>query len=172
MLPTVHQLLAADRGAVTVAVRSEDDRRPGTIVAAWPGYVDVAYGVAIDVGSTTVAGHLCDLSTGDVVATAGRMNPQIRFGEDLMSRVSYVMMNEGGAAELTVTIRGAIDELVGELLASVGARVTASWRSCSSATRSCTTSCSASIRRRWARLRSCSRRPSPSRVAPVSSNSA
>jgi len=121
LLATVHQLLAADRGAVTVAVRSEDDRRPGTIVAAWPCYVDVAYGVAIDVGSTTVAGHLCDLSTGDVVATAGRMNPQIRFGEDLMSRVSYVMMNEGGAAELTVTIRGAIDELVGELLASVDA---------------------------------------------------
>ena len=121
LLPLIHQLLAADRGAVTVAVCSDDDGRAGTIVAAWPGYVDVAYGAAIDIGSTTVAGHLCDLSTGDVVATAGRMNPQIRFGEDLMSRVSYVMMNEGGAVELTATIRRAIDELVGELLSSVDA---------------------------------------------------
>ena len=121
LLPVIHQVLAADRGAVTVAVCSDDDGRAGTIVAAWPSYVDVAYGAAIDIGSTTVAGHLCDLSTGDVVASAGRMNPQIRFGEDLMSRVSYVMMNDGGAVELTATIRRAIDELVGELLSSVDA---------------------------------------------------
>ena len=87
--------LAADGAAtVTVAVR----RRPTSIVAVWPGFVDAAYGVAVDVGSTTIAGHLCDLSTGEVLASAGRMNPQIRFGEDLMSRVSYVMMNPGGDA--------------------------------------------------------------------------
>ena len=41
-------------------------------VAIWPGFHDTALGVAIDVGSTTVAGHLCDLSTGEVLATAGR----------------------------------------------------------------------------------------------------
>ena len=46
------------------------------------------------------------------------MNPQIRFGEDLMSRVSYVMMNPGGDAELTGAVRGALDELVGELCAA------------------------------------------------------
>ena len=66
-----------------------------TIVGVWPGFHDVAYGIAFDVGSTTVAGHLCDLRAGDVLASAGAMNPQIRFGEDLMSRVSYVMMNPG-----------------------------------------------------------------------------
>ena len=59
-----------------------------TITAIWPGFHDVALGVAFDVGSTTVAGHLCDLHTGEVLASAGAMNPQIRFGEDLMSRVS------------------------------------------------------------------------------------
>ena len=72
-----------------------DPRRPRAS-AIWPGFVDEAYGVAVDVGSTTIAGHLCDLFGGDVVASGGRMNPQIRFGEDLMSRVSYVMMNPGG----------------------------------------------------------------------------
>ena len=53
-----------------------------------------------DGGSTTLAAHLCDLGSGEVVASAGRMNPQIRFGEDLMSRVSYSMMNPGGAVQM------------------------------------------------------------------------
>ena len=93
--PALHGVLAARDGEVTVAVHEPLDGRPA-IVAAWPGYVDAAHGIALDVGSTTIAGHLCDLATGEVLATAGRMNPQIRFGEDLMSRVSYVMMNPGG----------------------------------------------------------------------------
>ena len=57
-------------------------------------------GIAIDIGSTTVAGHLLDLSTGEVLHSAGSMNQQIRLGEDLMSRVSYVMMNDDGAPNL------------------------------------------------------------------------
>ncbi|NIR59319.1 MAG: drug:proton antiporter, partial [Gammaproteobacteria bacterium] len=69
---------------VTVAVH--EDRE---IVAVWPGFHDRAFGLAVDVGSTTIAAHLCDLSSGEVVASSGVMNPQIRFGEDLMSRVSY-----------------------------------------------------------------------------------
>jgi uncharacterized 2Fe-2S/4Fe-4S cluster protein (DUF4445 family) len=72
----------------------------------WPGYYDgTVYGLAVDLGSTTIAAHLCDLQTGEVLASSGVMNPQIRFGEDLMSRVSYSMMNEGGAAEMTRAVR-------------------------------------------------------------------
>ena len=111
VLRTAHRAAANDHGSVTVAVD-----RDGVAVAIWPGFVDTALGVAIDVGSTTVAGHLCDLSTGDVLATAGMMNPQIRFGEDLMSRVSYVMMNPGGDKELTACIRAALNELITDLL--------------------------------------------------------
>ncbi len=66
-----------------------------------------AFGIAVDVGSTTIAAHLCDLLSGEVVASAGLMNPQIRFGEDLMSRVSYVMMNPGGAKQMTAPCAGA-----------------------------------------------------------------
>jgi uncharacterized 2Fe-2S/4Fe-4S cluster protein (DUF4445 family) len=72
----------------------------------------------VDVGSTTIAAHLCDLSSGAVLASGGCMNPQIRFGEDLMSRVSYVMMNPGGEVELT----GAVREAVRALARDVGAR--------------------------------------------------
>ncbi|MEO6125620.1 MAG: ASKHA domain-containing protein [Ilumatobacteraceae bacterium] len=104
--------LAHEGRDVTVAVHDNS-----VITGIWPGFFDELYGVAIDVGSTTVAGHLCDLASGEILASAGLMNPQIRFGEDLMSRVSYVMMNPGGQHELTAAIRGALDDLITELCA-------------------------------------------------------
>ncbi len=85
------------------------------VIAIWPGLHAGMLGVAFDVGSTTVAGHLCDLASGDVLASAGAMNPQIRFGEDLMSRVSYVMMNPGAEGELTRVVRACVDELIADL---------------------------------------------------------
>lgn len=115
-LAQVNRAIDKGDGGATIAIkRSETDGVAGNIVAAWPGFVETIYGIAIDIGSTTVAGHLCDLTTGEVVASSGLMNPQIRFGEDLMSRVSYVMMNKGGDKELTTVIRHAIDDLVHEL---------------------------------------------------------
>ncbi len=92
------------------------------LLDAWPGYRDGPLtGLAVDVGSTTVAAHLCALDDGRILASAGVMNPQIRFGEDLMSRVSYAMMNEGGAARMTEAIRRALSDLAAELLAEAGA---------------------------------------------------
>jgi uncharacterized 2Fe-2S/4Fe-4S cluster protein (DUF4445 family) len=91
-----------------------------SVTAVWPGFHDVALGIAFDVGSTTVAGHLCDLRTGDVLASAGAMNPQIRFGEDLMSRVSYVMLNSGSEKELTRAVRGSLAKLTAELCRDAG----------------------------------------------------
>ncbi len=109
-LAQLHPAIDANEPGLTLAVRDGQ-----TVSAAWPGFVDTALGVAVDIGSTTIAGHLIDLGSGAVLATAGRMNPQIRFGEDLMSRVSYVMMNPGGDVELTTSVRTALDELIGEL---------------------------------------------------------
>jgi len=100
---------------VTVAVHAGSQ-----IIAVWPGFRERVYGLAVDVGSTTIAAHLCDLSSGEVVASAGAMNPQIRFGEDLMSRVSWVMMHAGGEAELTALVRGAVNQLVGEVSSQAG----------------------------------------------------
>ena len=108
---------AAAAGNDTVTVVLHDRRQ---VLAVRSGYSDGAWGVAVDVGSTTVAGYLVDLSSGEITATAGRMNPQIRFGEDLMSRVSYAMMNPDGDAELTAAVRQAIDDLVSELCEQAG----------------------------------------------------
>ena len=102
-------------GPATIAV--EAGRRAAAI---WPDFVDQIVGVAVDIGSTTIAGHLCDLATGEVLSSTGRMNPQIRFGEDLMSRVSYVMMNPGGDVELTNAVQRALDEMFGELVDDAG----------------------------------------------------
>jgi uncharacterized 2Fe-2S/4Fe-4S cluster protein (DUF4445 family) len=102
--------LTAGDYRVTVAVHGGRD-----VIAVWPGFHDRAFGVAIDVGSTTIAGHLVNLTDGSVLASAGVMNPQIRFGEDLMSRVSYVMMHPGGEVELTEAVRKALDGLLATL---------------------------------------------------------
>jgi len=107
--------LRKDKRQVTVAVRNNE-----RIVAIWPGLKEQLLGVAVDVGSTTIAAHLCDLTSGEVLASAGVMNPQIRFGEDLMSRVSYIMMNDGGEADLIASVRKAINELVADVVQQAG----------------------------------------------------
>lgn len=111
LLATIQPILRAGNWGVTVAVRQGEQ-----IVALWPGLKDRIFGVAVDVGSTTIAAHLCNLSSGEVVASSGVMNPQIRFGEDLMSRVSYVMMNPGGEVDMTNAVREAINGLVTDLV--------------------------------------------------------
>ncbi len=111
-LQSLQKALRQGEWKVTVAVHSGN-----RIIGVWPGFHDRAYGLAVDVGSTTIAGHLCDLSSGQVIASAGLMNPQIRFGEDLMSRVSYVMMNPGGERAMTRAVREAVAALVEQVAA-------------------------------------------------------
>ncbi|HMA14916.1 MAG TPA: ASKHA domain-containing protein, partial [Kiloniellaceae bacterium] len=106
ILQSLQKTLRAGNWQVTVAVH-----RGQVITAIWPGFHDRSFGIAFDIGSTTIAAHLCNLSSGEVIASSGLMNPQIRFGEDLMSRVSYVMMNPGGDREMTDAVRRAINEL-------------------------------------------------------------
>lgn len=115
VLGNLQQALRDGKWQVTVAVR--DGRR---VVAVWPGFRDRIYGAAIDVGSTTIAVNLCDLVSGEVLASAGAMNPQIRFGEDLMSRVSYAMLNEDGAARMTQAVREELDRLLQQTAEQAG----------------------------------------------------
>ena len=107
LMVNIQKVLRTGEWKVTVAVHTDN-----TIIAIWPGFHEQALGVAIDVGSTTIAAHLCSLVSGDVLASAGAMNPQIRFGEDLMSRVSYVMMNPGGDSDMTRVVREAVNQLL------------------------------------------------------------
>ena len=114
-LRALQTTLRAGQWKVTVAVHGGRQ-----IVGIWPGFHERALGMAVDIGSTTIAAHLCDLGTGEVLASAGMMNPQIRFGEDLMSRVSYAMMNPGGAEQMTTAVREALSALAAEVAHEAG----------------------------------------------------
>ena len=107
VLQTLQATLREGRWKVTVAIRNNQE-----IISIHPGFKDNFYGIAVDVGSTTIAAHLCELTSGKVIGSSGLMNPQIRFGEDLMSRVSYIMMNDGGENDLTRVVRESINEII------------------------------------------------------------
>ncbi len=110
VLQGLQAALRSGEWRVTVAVHAG-----AQLIGVWPGFHDRIYGLAVDVGSTTIAAHLCNLETGEIAASAGTMNPQIRFGEDLMSRVSYSMMHPGGAQQMTEAVRGALNALAAEV---------------------------------------------------------
>ena len=114
LLPRLQKVLRTGGWEATCVVQAIAEDEPVRLLDVWPGYREERlYGLAIDVGSTTIACHLTSLDDGQVRAATGIMNPQIRFGEDLMSRVSYAMMNEGGAGEMTQAVREALDAAVG-----------------------------------------------------------
>lgn len=108
-LRALQPALAASARCVTVTVWNGRE-----VVRVQPGFHDAIYGIAVDVGTTTVAAHLCHLRTGEVLASASRMNPQVPYGEDLMSRVSYAMMNADGAERMHKAIINGLNELIDE----------------------------------------------------------
>lgn len=120
-LARLQQALRKGGWQVTVAVHHDHTGAAPQALEVWPGLHEAGlFGLAIDLGSTTIAAHLTDLDTGEVRAASGLMNPQIRFGEDLMSRVSYVMMNPGGERELTEAVRTALTDLAKALAREAG----------------------------------------------------
>ncbi len=121
LLSKLQPTLRKGKWEVTVALHKGHKDNVARIVEIWPGlHENGLYGLAIDLGSTTIAAHLTDLDTGAVKASSGLMNPQIRFGEDLMSRVSYAMMNPGGDQEMTRAVREAINDLVTSIADEAG----------------------------------------------------
>jgi len=119
ILTKLQPVLRKGNWQITVALYRDHVAEQSKIINLWPGlYEDGIYGLAIDLGSTTVAAHLTNLVTGEVVESSGLMNPQIRFGEDLMSRVSYAMMNKNGDQEMTRAVRDAINTLAVDIAQS------------------------------------------------------
>ena len=113
VLKNLQYYLRKGKWCVTCAIFDETNE----IINIWPGFIDSnLYGIAIDLGSTTIAAHICDLSTGEVINSSGIMNPQIRFGEDLMSRVSFSMMNEDGTEKLKDAVQKTLNELCNTLI--------------------------------------------------------
>ena len=89
------------------------------IVKVEPGHVDVCYGLAVDVGTTTCVGYLCDLSTGKVINTESMMNPQVPYGEDVMSRITYAMSNPEGLKTMQAAIITGLNEIIDKVVSEV-----------------------------------------------------
>lgn len=108
---------ALDRGGrcVTVTVLNRQE-----VVRVQPGFHDEIYGASLDLGTTTMAAHLCNLRTGDLLGASSRMNPQVPFGEDLMSRVSYAMLNADGVERMQGAVIDAINGMIVELADAAG----------------------------------------------------
>jgi uncharacterized 2Fe-2S/4Fe-4S cluster protein (DUF4445 family) len=104
--------LAVAERSLTVTVWQDQQ-----VVQVRPGFHDTVYGIAVDVGTTTIAGHLCHLRTGEILATASRMNPQVPFGEDLMSRVSYAMLHADGTERMHAAIIDGLNSVIADLCA-------------------------------------------------------
>ena len=120
-LPTLRRLqpaLRQENWAVTVTLWHERE-----VIDVRPGYQEGIYGLAVDIGSTTVAGHLCDLRTGEVLATESMMNPQVAYGEDLMSRVSFAMGNQPGLDKMQNAIIDTLNSLATRAARAVGLQI-------------------------------------------------
>jgi uncharacterized 2Fe-2S/4Fe-4S cluster protein (DUF4445 family) len=78
-------------------------------------------GLAIDLGTTKIAGYLLDLHSGQTLASKGLMNPQIAYGEDVITRISKVLGSPAEAEQMQELAVGALNELAADLAATVGA---------------------------------------------------
>ena len=87
----------------------------GRIVAVEPGDTSGRnYGIAFDIGTTTVVGFLMDLVSGRELAVAARTNPQIPFGDDVVNRIRHAAENPGGLSELQAKIVECLNDIIAE----------------------------------------------------------
>lgn len=107
VLKELQDVLRAGQWIVTVSVWMDRE-----IIKVEPGMVESSYGLAVDVGTTTVVGYLCDMNTGKVINTESMMNPQVPFGEDVMSRITYAMTNPDGLEKMQKAIIDGINEII------------------------------------------------------------
>lgn len=92
------------------------------IISIEPGLDKKIYGASVDVGTTTIAASLCDLSTGEILSHASGLNPQIKYGDDVLSRISYCGMNEKGLEEMNDLIIQEINRLIQEMITSISVK--------------------------------------------------
>ncbi|MGD8365663.1 MAG: 2Fe-2S iron-sulfur cluster-binding protein, partial [Desulfobacterales bacterium] len=98
---------------VTVSVWNDKE-----VIRVRPGKIEHAYGLAIDVGTTTVAAYFCDLTTMEVIDTVSMMNPQCKYGEDVMARITYHMTTPDGLQRMSDDIIEGVNELIDKAIAN------------------------------------------------------
>ena len=117
VLVDISDRLRAQHWTARAAVRRDD--ASSSIVALLPLPARLL-GLAVDIGTTKLAAYLIDLSTGETLARAGAMNPQIAYGEDVVSRIAYTNHRPEGRRILHRKLIDALNAMVGDLCAEIG----------------------------------------------------
>lgn len=116
VVASLQSTLRAADWRVTCVIRRGDHRHDAKVIDIWPNtFTTRVYGIAVDIGSTTIAAYLCDLVTGEALGTSELTNPQVMYGADVMSRVSHSMMYPGTHLDMTAAVRGGVRQLIEEL---------------------------------------------------------
>jgi uncharacterized 2Fe-2S/4Fe-4S cluster protein (DUF4445 family) len=108
-LRTLSSTLREAKWNITVSVWQDKE-----VIEVQAGYAEDSYGAAVDIGSTTVALYLCNLRTGEMLAAESEMNPQIVYGEDVMSRIQYAIEYPDGLEKLHKAIISTLNKLIGQ----------------------------------------------------------
>ena len=120
-LRTLSKTLREAKWQVTVSVWNDRE-----VIQVQPGYVEDSYGAAVDIGSTTVALYLCNLRTGELLAAESEMNPQIVYGEDVMSRIQYTIEHPDGLEKLHKAIIATLNKLLKQAVKTANAQMSKS----------------------------------------------
>ena len=112
-LRTLSSTLREAKWNVTVSVWQDKE-----VIEVQAGYVEDSYGAAVDIGSTTVALYLCNLRTGELLAAESEMNPQIVYGEDVMSRIQYSIEHKDGLEKLHKAVIATLNKLLKQAVKS------------------------------------------------------
>ncbi|MEN6414160.1 MAG: ASKHA domain-containing protein [Veillonellales bacterium] len=115
VLKVLPDILRQNKWKVNVTIWKDSE-----IIAVEPQDCDKAYGIAMDIGTTTLAAYLCDLATGEVLSQDSLMNSQVRYGDDVISRITYCMLNDDGLEKLNQLIIDDINTLVKRLTKTAG----------------------------------------------------
>ena len=115
VLRTLPRTLRENDWLVTVSVWQGKE-----VIRVESGEAPHSLGIAIDIGTTTLAAFLCDLVTGELLSKASRMNPEIGYGEDVLARISYAMANEDGGEKLQRAMQDAVSELAAQMTGEIG----------------------------------------------------
>ena len=111
VLRTLQETLEKGNWQATVSVWMDRE-----IMLVQPAAETPIYGMAIDIGTTTVAVYLCDLVSGQVIDTLSMMNPQVKYGEDVVSRISFHMENPDGLERMNADLVDGLNRLVDRAL--------------------------------------------------------
>lgn len=114
VLRDLQNILRAGEWKATVTVWMDKE-----IIKVEPGFVEISYGIAVDIGTTTCVGYLTDLSTGNVVNTESIMNPQVPYGEDVMSRITYAMSNTDGLETMQKAIISGLNDIIQRVVSEI-----------------------------------------------------